>query len=253
MIIFQEEKIESVLVAFIILWNVIFFSLNFFLILRFFLELSRDLLTYIVYPFVFSLRWMLFFSLFCRIQHELEVTTKQPIFVDSSISDTIRTCIVLGNHRAAMKVRTEFKVGMAASLLSTGAPIFSYLNIMRLHVAQMTQDRTYLTSPFWFSNYQLPSLLTSLLSASYTIDILNFCGTVSGIWKEMVLAESFCTGYHKRLGCAWEVFKGEATTDWLAYWLFSFLKFKGQGKVRKLSAIDQHKIQCNVCLLISWH
>lgn len=45
-----------------------------------------------------------------RIQHELEVTTKQPIFVDSSISDTIRTCIVLGNHRAAMKVRTEFKV-----------------------------------------------------------------------------------------------------------------------------------------------
>ncbi|KAG5520419.1 hypothetical protein RHGRI_033113 [Rhododendron griersonianum] len=45
-----------------------------------------------------------------RMQHELEVTTKQAIFVDSSISDTIRTCIVLGNHRAAMKVRTEFKV-----------------------------------------------------------------------------------------------------------------------------------------------
>ncbi|XP_031389616.1 protein VACUOLELESS1-like [Punica granatum] len=45
-----------------------------------------------------------------RIQHELEVSTKQAIFVDSSISDTIRTCIVLGNHRAAMKVRTEFKV-----------------------------------------------------------------------------------------------------------------------------------------------
>ncbi|XP_021903569.1 protein VACUOLELESS1 isoform X2 [Carica papaya] len=45
-----------------------------------------------------------------RIQHELEVTTKQAIFVDSSISDTIRTCIVLGNHRAAMKVKNEFKV-----------------------------------------------------------------------------------------------------------------------------------------------
>lgn len=45
-----------------------------------------------------------------RIQHDLEVATKQAIFVDSSISDTIRTCIVLGNHRAAMKVRTEFKV-----------------------------------------------------------------------------------------------------------------------------------------------
>ncbi|KAH6780752.1 vacuoleless1 [Perilla frutescens var. hirtella] len=45
-----------------------------------------------------------------RIQHELEVTTKQAIFVDSSISDTIRTCIVLGNHRAANKVKAEFKV-----------------------------------------------------------------------------------------------------------------------------------------------
>ncbi|KAH7836103.1 hypothetical protein Vadar_032726 [Vaccinium darrowii] len=44
-----------------------------------------------------------------RMQHELDVTTKQAIFVDSSISDTIRTCIVLGNHRAAMKVRTEVK------------------------------------------------------------------------------------------------------------------------------------------------
>lgn len=43
-------------------------------------------------------------------QHELEVSTKQAIFVDSSISDTIRTCIVLGNHRAAMKVKNEFKV-----------------------------------------------------------------------------------------------------------------------------------------------
>ncbi|XP_039029185.1 protein VACUOLELESS1-like [Hibiscus syriacus] len=46
----------------------------------------------------------------CRIQHELEVSTKQAIFVDSSISDTIRTCIVLGNPRAAMKVKNEFKV-----------------------------------------------------------------------------------------------------------------------------------------------
>ncbi|KAL6553851.1 vacuolar protein sorting-associated protein 16 [Orobanche minor] len=45
-----------------------------------------------------------------RIQHELEVTTKQAIFVDSSISDTIRTCIVLGNHRAANRVKNEFKV-----------------------------------------------------------------------------------------------------------------------------------------------
>lgn len=48
--------------------------------------------------------------LHCRIQHELEISTKQAIFVDSSISDTIRTCIVLGNHRAALRVKTEFKV-----------------------------------------------------------------------------------------------------------------------------------------------
>lgn len=52
---------------------------------------------------------MISFNLY-RIQHELEVSTKQAIFVDSSISDTIRTCIVLGNHRAAMRVKAEFKV-----------------------------------------------------------------------------------------------------------------------------------------------
>lgn len=46
----------------------------------------------------------------CRLQLELEASTKQAIFVGSSISDTIRTCIVLGNHRAAMRVRAEFKV-----------------------------------------------------------------------------------------------------------------------------------------------
>ncbi|KAI5662106.1 hypothetical protein M9H77_21429 [Catharanthus roseus] len=45
-----------------------------------------------------------------RMQQEFEATTKQPIFVDSSVNDTIRTCIVLGNHRAAAKVKTEFKV-----------------------------------------------------------------------------------------------------------------------------------------------
>ncbi|GAB2222949.1 hypothetical protein Droror1_Dr00017081 [Drosera rotundifolia] len=45
-----------------------------------------------------------------RFQHELEVKTKQAIFVDSSISDTIRTCIVIGNHKDALRVKTEFKV-----------------------------------------------------------------------------------------------------------------------------------------------
>ncbi|KAL5731811.1 vacuolar protein sorting-associated protein 16 [Ranunculus cassubicifolius] len=45
-----------------------------------------------------------------KMQHEFEVSTKQPIFVGSSISDTIRTCIVLGNHKLAMKVKHDFKV-----------------------------------------------------------------------------------------------------------------------------------------------
>nr|CAB3477864.1 unnamed protein product [Digitaria exilis] len=45
-----------------------------------------------------------------RSQHELEVSTKQAIFVGSSVSDTIKTCIVMGNERAALKVKSEFKV-----------------------------------------------------------------------------------------------------------------------------------------------
>lgn len=64
---------------------------------------------------LFSMYFLVFISLSflftCfRIQHELEASTKQAIFVDSSINDTIRTCIVLGNNRAATKVKTEFKV-----------------------------------------------------------------------------------------------------------------------------------------------
>lgn len=65
-------------------------------------------------------------------QHDLEVSTKQAIFVDSSISDTIRTCIVLGNHRAAMKVKTEFKVCEVTLILPSlklvppSKPFFSF-------------------------------------------------------------------------------------------------------------------------------
>lgn len=65
-------------------------------------------------------------------QHDLEVSTKQAIFVDSSISDTIRTCIVLGNHRAAMKVKTEFKVCEVTFILPSlklvppSKPFFSF-------------------------------------------------------------------------------------------------------------------------------
>ncbi|KAG6541575.1 hypothetical protein Mapa_017028 [Marchantia paleacea] len=45
-----------------------------------------------------------------KVQQDLEAATGQPIFVDSSVSDTIRTCITLGNHRAAQRIRTDFKV-----------------------------------------------------------------------------------------------------------------------------------------------
>jgi len=45
-----------------------------------------------------------------RSQHELEVSTKQAIFVGSSVSDTIQTCIAMGNERATLKVKSEFKV-----------------------------------------------------------------------------------------------------------------------------------------------
>lgn len=45
-----------------------------------------------------------------RVQHELEAATGQPIFVESSVSDTICTCLVLGNNRAAQKIRSDFKV-----------------------------------------------------------------------------------------------------------------------------------------------
>lgn len=72
---------------------------------------------------MFIINWLYVFCVIflhlIRIQHELEVSTKQPIFVDSSISDTIRTCIVLGNHRAALKVKTEFKVRYHLSEFTT--------------------------------------------------------------------------------------------------------------------------------------
>ena len=62
-----------------------------------------------------------------RLQLELEASTKQAIFVGSSISDTIRTCIVLGNHRAAMRVRAEFKV-----IFFIYVSLFSFIDAMFL-------------------------------------------------------------------------------------------------------------------------
>lgn len=46
----------------------------------------------------------------CRLQHGLEVSTKQAIFSDTSVNDTIRTCIVMGNNKDALRVKAEFKV-----------------------------------------------------------------------------------------------------------------------------------------------
>jgi len=45
-----------------------------------------------------------------RLQQEFEISTGQQYFVDSSVSDTIRTLITLGNHRAAQRVKIDFKV-----------------------------------------------------------------------------------------------------------------------------------------------
>eukprot|EP00898_Chlorokybus_atmophyticus_P007460 jgi/Chlat1/7715/Chrsp66S07190 len=45
-----------------------------------------------------------------RVQKELETSTGQRVFMDSSVSDTIRTCLVMGNHKAAQRVRSEMKV-----------------------------------------------------------------------------------------------------------------------------------------------
>lgn len=76
-----------------------------------------------------------------RMQQELEASTKQPIFVDSSVIDTIRTCIVLGNHRAALKVKTEFKV---CKCCYSSFPLFYMYN----EVWKWKMFRSF--SAFWF-------------------------------------------------------------------------------------------------------
>jgi hypothetical protein len=67
---------------------------------------------------------------FGRLQQELETATGQPIFVDSSVSDTIRTCISLGNHRTAQRIRVEFKVFL---YFLTGSSFFLSRNFTSLH------------------------------------------------------------------------------------------------------------------------
>ena len=63
-------------------------------------------------------------------QHQLEVSTKQAIFVGSSVSDTIKTCIAMGNERAAVKVKSEFKVSKMSSTNFSFADDYSNLDVL---------------------------------------------------------------------------------------------------------------------------
>ena len=45
-----------------------------------------------------------------RLQTDLEAETGNACFLGLSLADTLRQCISLGNHRAAGRVRTEFKI-----------------------------------------------------------------------------------------------------------------------------------------------
>lgn len=69
----------------------------------------------------------LFAFLYSRSQHDLEVSTKQAIFVGSSVSDTIKTCIAMGNERAALKVKSEFKVFKYPSNMRIAKLILYYI------------------------------------------------------------------------------------------------------------------------------
>lgn len=99
-------------------------------------------------PCAFPIFYLHFF--FCRLQHELEVSTKQAIFVGSSISDTIRTCIVLGNHRAAMRVRAEFKVLTIFSLEQVSNIVIAsfMISVMKLIFLQVSEKRWYWLKAF---------------------------------------------------------------------------------------------------------
>ena len=73
------------------------------------------------------------------------MSTKQTIFVDSSVSDTICTCIVLGNHRAALKVKQDFKVSgslLLTFLWSTGGISFKF-DGHRFPLLQVSEKRWY--------------------------------------------------------------------------------------------------------------
>lgn len=45
-----------------------------------------------------------------RLQAELEAETGNAAFLGLSLADTLRQCVRLSNHRAAARVRTDFKI-----------------------------------------------------------------------------------------------------------------------------------------------
>lgn len=72
-----------------------------------------------------------------RAQQELEISTRQDVFVDSSVSDSIRTCIAMGNHKAAQKLRVDFKVSPPAR-----PPSAPYFTRNRFLLCQSPERRT---------------------------------------------------------------------------------------------------------------
>lgn len=82
-------------------------------------------------------------ALLGRAQQELEISTRQDVFVDSSVSDSIRTCIAMGNHKAAQKLRVDFKVSVLQSRYAFA--LGNLLSKRRLEAALSTGSRYMLT------------------------------------------------------------------------------------------------------------
>lgn len=77
-----------------------------------------------------------------RLQQEFEIPTAQPIFVDSSISDTIRTLVISPNHCVAQKVCLEFKVYLCPNLVPNN-PYFGLVRQLFLSPDFQRMDDTW--------------------------------------------------------------------------------------------------------------
>lgn len=64
-----------------------------------------------------------------RLQTDLEAETGNACFLGLSLADTLRQCISLGNHRAAGRVRTEFKISDRRFWWIKVAPLMFQLNM----------------------------------------------------------------------------------------------------------------------------